>query len=166
MSAMVDASDMPAYDELILTHARDPRRTALGRPASVEHTGENRLCGDSVRIMAARDDKRLELACIAAGCAICRASGSMLMELAAETPTADLPDVIADFCAAFKSPVMPSTEGASGVFRKMPDAPSVLGMTALLALRRFPARTRCVLLPWETLAGLLSAEYRDEHDHP
>jgi nitrogen fixation NifU-like protein len=135
------------YQEEILEHARHPRyRGALAPPARAK-TLENRLCGDAVTVylgIGAGGGACLTFESI--GCSLCRASASILAEAAQGLPLAAVAALVARFRATFLA---------------VGDAPPEAAAVAeLYGLRRYPTRERCVLLPWEALAELLTQQSR------
>jgi nitrogen fixation NifU-like protein len=69
------------YREAILDHYSQPRNWGILSPADIDHEENNPLCGDKLRLtMRVEDGKIAELAWSGDGCAISRASASMLGE--------------------------------------------------------------------------------------
>jgi nitrogen fixation NifU-like protein len=147
------------YQETILDHHRAPRNA--GRLPDPTHTAEahNPLCGDRVHVTlrvgplpgAAAAPGVLEVRCDAQGCALCRASGSLLSELVLGRSLAEVTEWLRQFL-----------ELASGAPDSEPalDA-ALLGVVApLLEVRKFPSRRRCVSLSWEALRVALEPEQR------
>ena len=138
------SSEDPAkmYQDLLLAHASSPaHRGPLGGVHRVLH-GVNPLCGDEIDLYVGGTQDELVATFESRGCALCRASASIMLEtvngVARDVATAEVRRFIAHFLA-------PRLDAAAAAMSA--------GVRALLDLRAFPARTRCVLLPWETLAG-------------
>jgi nitrogen fixation NifU-like protein len=147
------------YQDLLLAHARAPRHCGPAAPGARTLHGVNSLCGDEVWVhvggggdAAGSGDRTREMPLVvtfeARGCAICRASASIMADAvaggSAEAARALGAAVIAAFAAAAVDP-----------------APAVSGdVRALLDLRAYPSRSRCVTLAWETLLSGLGGAAR------
>jgi nitrogen fixation NifU-like protein len=131
------------YQQIILEHARAPRHA--GQLAAPEHTlhGLNPLCGDEIWIyLRGLAAPALTASFESSGCSLCRASGSVLLELANGHSAAALAPLVAAFRGRFAAGAEPWDQAPPGV-------------AALFDIRAYPARSRCVLLAWETLAEVL-----------
>lgn len=73
---------MDIYAENILDHNKNPRHHGKLDNASVAFKGSNPLCGDKIEVELKVDDEGVitDAAFLGAGCAISRASTSMLMD--------------------------------------------------------------------------------------
>ncbi len=131
------------YRDRVLEHSRNPRNfRRIGQPdASAE--GHNPLCGDKVSVYLQFDDNRIRDAAFeATGCAISIASASMMTEAVRGQPAAAARAAIRDAEATF----------AGGCDTPPGD------LAALAAVREYPSRVRCALLPWRTLAAALAGD--------
>jgi nitrogen fixation NifU-like protein len=136
------------YQQSILDHHRQPRNS--GRLADATHVseGQNPLCGDRLTLSMKIAEKRIvAVACDTKGCAICRASGSMLTEAIVGRTVEDVAGLVDRFLVAVASP-----EG-----REELVDPEWGPLAALLQVRRFPSRLRCATLSWEALRRALGA---------
>lgn len=138
---------LPAlYRDLVLEHQRAPRRYGTLDAPSHACDGVNALCGDSLRLELRVADGRIsgyrfQGEC----CAIATATASLLGERVDGLPLEQLPALQAAFAA------LVCGEGAD----------AALGdLAALGELARYPARRKCALLPWATLAAALAGETR------
>lgn len=141
------------YQEQILDHHRSPRNA--GRLSDPTHSAEahNPLCGDRVRLtlrVGALPQAALavlEARCDAQGCALCRASGSMLTELVAGRSVVEVSAWLARFIELASA--APDSELAQ-------DAALLEAVAPLLEVRKFPSRRRCITLSWEALRAALA----------
>lgn len=103
----------------------------------------NALCGDEITLEARLAEGAVvdALAFQSKGCALCRASASMLVETATGRTAPELAAITHSFVSGFAD-------------ASAPPAPLPL-LDALYDIRRYPARSLCVLLPWTTMAALL-----------
>jgi nitrogen fixation protein NifU and related proteins len=133
------------YQELILDHHKRPRNA--GRLSDPSHSaeGNNPLCGDRLALtLRVSGERILGVACDVSGCAICRASGSLLTEAIQGRSLKEV--------ELLRSELMTRMTGPEGV----PAADDALGpLIALLSVRQFPSRLRCATLAWETLQRAL-----------
>jgi nitrogen fixation NifU-like protein len=134
------------YQDVILDHSRSPRN--FGRPegANRESEGYNPLCGDRVRIHLRLDGDRIEAVGFeGTGCAISKASASMMTSAMKGRP-------IADAEAFFEKFHRMLTDSANFDVRE-------LGKVAVFAgVREFPSRIKCATLAWHTLRAALHGE--------
>jgi nitrogen fixation NifU-like protein len=134
------------YREVILDHHRHPRGAAPLSHPDAHSSGRNPACGDSVLLEVRLDGQRItDVAVLSEGCAISRASGSMLAEQVRGRTREEARRLAEAFRATLR--------GAA------PDPGVDLGdLEALEGVSKFPARIKCALLPWVTLAEALGQE--------
>jgi nitrogen fixation NifU-like protein len=130
------------YKETLLDHYRHPRNRCDGpiHGADAVERGANPRCGDEVEIGIFLKDKRIEdIQFRGRGCAICIASASMMTDAVIGLNVANTQLLCEKMRAWFgevdtaSDPVLPDT------------------LQALAAVRKHPARQKCVLLSWEAL---------------
>jgi nitrogen fixation NifU-like protein len=147
------------YQESILAHHRAPHYAGrLDQPTHAAD-GNNPLCGDRAAItLRVGDGRILDMRCEVQGCAICRASGSMMAEAIIGRDLDDALALLESFLAEL-SCAPSSPPGADGGVNA-PDPPADQArwgpLAALLEARRFPNRRRCASLSWEVLQRALS----------
>lgn len=137
-----DLNDL--YQEVILDHNRRPRNFHVLQDASHRAEGYNPLCGDRLTLYLKIDCGVIrEAAFEGSGCAISKASASLMTE-------AVKGQTLADARALFER------------FHDMVTAPTEvpiadLGkLTALAGVREFPVRVKCASLAWHTLKAALA----------
>jgi nitrogen fixation NifU-like protein len=132
------------YQDLILDHNRRPRNfRALECARRAE--GFNPLCGDHFTVYLRLDDDVIaDVGFQGSGCAISKASASMMTESVKGRTTADAIALLDRFQRMITSPA---------------DSPvDHLGKLAALAgVRQFPARVKCASLAWHTLQAALDS---------
>jgi nitrogen fixation NifU-like protein len=130
------------YQDLILDHFKNPRN--FGEIRDKTHFGRafNTVCGDSVEVfLVIRDGALEEIAATPVGCAICKASASMMTEAVKGLKVPDAESVLKD--------VWQLIDGVG-------EIPQVEGeLMALGQLREYPMRQQCGLLPWKALKEAL-----------
>jgi nitrogen fixation NifU-like protein len=140
---MDDLDDL--YQEIILSHNKRPRNEGILEPHNLEAEGYNPLCGDRLHVYVRRNGPRVEAVQFTGeGCAISRASASIMTEAIKGLSGADLDAKIEEVVALLTAKEEPEID------------PFELGeLAALLGVRKFPARVKCATLSWHTLAAAL-----------
>ncbi len=134
------------YQEVILDHAKRPRNFRIMPDADHQADGHNRLCGDKLRVfLKVRDGKVDAVSFHGEGCAISKASASLMTETLAGKTVAEAQDIFERFHALLTSPV--EDDGAA----------ESLGKLAVFAgVREFPVRVKCATLAWHTLQAAMA----------
>jgi nitrogen fixation NifU-like protein len=131
------------YRETILHHSRQPVGFNKAISWTHEHEQFNPLCGDHVRLMLEIDgDAVVDAAFEGDSCAICKASASLLCELAPGQTGQALLERRQWLESALAGDEQPDD-----------DQP----LRALLGVRAYPSRVECALLPWKALKDALSS---------
>jgi nitrogen fixation NifU-like protein len=138
---MSDLADL--YQEIILDHNKRPRNYRAMPECTCHAQGNNPLCGDEVEVFVRlEDDKLADVAFQGQGCAISRASASMMTGKTKGQSGADARELAGK--------VREMLLGAEA------EPPRELGdLAALSGVRKFPARIKCAMLPWHTLESAL-----------
>lgn len=159
------------FQATLLEHARHPRCTQrLLQPTHQLHA-VNSLCGDELWIDLHIDQQQAVIrgAFASKGCALCRASASILLATIDGMPLRDASVLIQELLAFFN--VQSSTAAIA-------EAPALLNPPAdlevcdgyshwpgdvrsLLDLKAYPARARCVTLAWECVQGAITASKKE-----
>ena len=134
-----DLTDL--YQELILDHSRRPRNFRVLPNCNRMARGDNPICGDNYTLYAIIDgDKVVDISFQGSGCAISKASASLLTEtLKGKT----IAEVKAQFARVHDMVTTGHTEGDMGK------------IAALAGVHKFPARVKCAVLPWHALVAAL-----------
>ena len=137
---MYDLQDL--YQEVVMDHNRRPRNFRKPEDANRQADGYNPLCGDQITLyLAVADDKIADVGFQAEGCAISKASASMMTESVKGLSLEDAEKVFKEFRS------MITLEDFD---------PDVLGDAELLqGVSRYPARIKCAALSWHALNSLL-----------
>jgi nitrogen fixation NifU-like protein len=143
---MSDLSEL--YQEVILDHNKRPRNfRTLDRP-SHQAEGFNPLCGDRLNLFLQVDDERItDVAFQGAGCAISKASASLMTDEVKGRSVTEARELFERFHRMVTTP---------------PDRPvEDLGkLSALAGVREFPVRIKCASLAWHTLKAALEKSAR------
>jgi len=128
------------YRELILDHYKHPRHNEQLPAADVVAEGYNPLCGDEIEMQLTFDGDALSgIGITGRGCAISRASGSMMSDLVLGKSVDEIRRLTDEFKEMMTNADAP--------------APEDLGdLEALQGVARFAVRVKCATLAWHTLA--------------
>jgi nitrogen fixation NifU-like protein len=143
---MSDLTDL--YQEVILDHNRRPRNYRTIASPSHQAEGYNPLCGDRLNLyVQVEGDVITDVAFQGSGCAISKASASLMTDAVKGTTVAQAQDLFERFHHVVTTP---------------PDQPvEDLGKLSVLAgVREFPVRVKCASLAWHTLKAALGREAR------
>jgi nitrogen fixation protein NifU and related proteins len=142
---MSDLTDL--YQEVILDHNRRPRNFGPLASADRQAHGHNPLCGDKLTVyLAVEDDTIRDVHFEGSGCAISKASASLMTE-------AIKGHTVGEALALF--------DRVQGMFTTSIDRPidaDSFGKLAVLSgVREFPMRVKCATLSWHTLKAAIAA---------
>jgi nitrogen fixation NifU-like protein len=134
------------YQQVILDHNRAPRNFgSLTRPTR-KAEGYNPLCGDRVAVeVEIQGDVVRDIAFRGSGCAISRASASMMTASVKGKPVADAE---ADFERFHR--MLTTDRPDEG------DEAALGKLTVFATVREFPSRVKCATLPWHTMRAALA----------
>ena len=138
------------YQEVILDHNRRPRNFGTLDGANREAKGHNPLCGDRLTLAVRVDGDRIaDIRFEGSGCAISKASASLMTEAVKGHTIAEADETFHKFQAAVTAPLDVEVDLDS------------LGKLAVLAgVREFPVRIKCASLAWHTLQAALKQDVR------
>ena len=134
------------YQEVILDHNKRPRNFRVLEGGCMAE-GYNPLCGDRLTVyLRVQDDVIADVAFQGSGCAISKASASLMTDSVKGRTMAEAEALFERFHRMITSPA---------------DAPvDDLGKLSVLAgVRQFPVRVKCASLAWHTLRAAV------EHRH-
>lgn len=141
------------YQDVILDHNRNPRNfgrleTASEGTGEIRHAdGHNPLCGDRLTLYVDTDGTTIrDIRFEGSGCAISKASASLMTEAIKGKPVAESVKLFESFHELLTGD--PSVKGKAG---------AELGKLAVFeGVREFPVRVKCATLAWHTLQAALA----------
>jgi nitrogen fixation protein NifU and related proteins len=138
------------YQEGILDHHRRPRNFGHLEDANRHAEGHNPLCGDRLTVYLDVEDGLIRSASFeGAGCAISRASASLMTDAVKGKPVADAVRMFEEFHRMV----------TSGVEREVEES---LGKLAVFCgVREFPSRVKCASLAWHTMRAALDGKAKE-----
>ena len=130
------------YQQLIIDHNQHPQNFRILENASHSAEGHNPLCGDEMKVSLLEKDGIIkEITFIGSGCAISKASASIMTSTLKGMKVEDAKSLFINFHTL-------ATTGKSS--RDM-------GKLAVLAgVHKYPARVKCATLAWHTFNGALN----------
>lgn len=134
------------YDDVILDHIKNARNYREPERVDREVKGANALCGDELALYLCLDGSRIaDIGFQCTCCGLSMASASVMTELVKGKDRHETKQLLQEFSDRL------SGTGRAG------HAPINRGQLALLeAAQSFPARNRCLALPWATLLAALA----------
>lgn len=136
------------YQEVILDHNKNPRNFRAIETATKTADGNNPLCGDALRVYVEMEDERVkDVAFKGSGCAISKASASMMTQII-KGKTREEADVL---FSEFQKMV-------TGELDVETDENSLGKLKIFAGVLEFPARVKCASLSWHTLHAALNDE--------
>ena len=136
------------YQQVILDHNKKPRNFRMLENANRRAEGFNPLCGDHLNVyLHVEDDQVRDVSFEGSGCAISKASASMMTQ-------------------AVKGKTKAEAEALFDEFHRMAmgeldeeNEPHHLGkLTIFAGVRDYPARVKCATLSWHTMRAALEGE--------
>jgi nitrogen fixation NifU-like protein len=144
---MSDLSEL--YQEILLEHNSKPRNFRKLEDANHTADGYNPLCGDQITLyLKVEDNVITDVGFQGKGCAISRASASMMTQSVKGQPLEKAGEIFDEFHKMLTSP------GADLDYDKLGDLDMLSGVA------EYPARIKCAVLAWHTLHAAL--EGKDE----
>lgn len=137
------------YQELILDHNKNPRNFRVINPCDKDALGHNPLCGDKLRIFINIDaeDKISDISFIGDGCAISKASASMMTTAVKGKSVKEAEILFQQF-----------HDMSTGKLNPDSDAHQLGKLAIFSGVRDLPARVKCATLCWHTLHSALVGE--------
>jgi nitrogen fixation NifU-like protein len=134
------------YQEVILDHNKSPRNFGTLKDANHSALGHNPLCGDQLTVYLKVEDGVIrEVSFIGKGCAISKASASLMTEALKGKTEGEAEGLFTRFHDLLTGPPDVKADGRA------------LGKLAVFSgVREFPVRVKCATLAWHTLRQALS----------
>ena len=138
------------YQQVILDHNKNPRN--FGRPEATnrEQQGHNPLCGDELQIYLYIDEDDIiqDIGFEGSGCAISKASASLMTDALKGKPAADAKDLFERFHQVVTGDVAEADV----------DDAEIGKLVVFAGVREFPMRVKCATLAWHTMRSALDSD--------
>lgn len=143
---MSELSDL--YQEVILEHNKNPRNFREISDADQYADGKNPLCGDALRVYVAMDDDTItDVAFKGSGCAISKASASMMTQSVKGKTKVQAEHIFDEFHRMVTGDLDIET-----------DENDLGKLKIFSGVLEFPARVKCASLSWHTLHAALHGD--------
>ena len=132
------------YQEILLEHNSKPRNFRKLEDSSQTAEGYNPLCGDQITVYLKVEDSIIkDVGFQGSGCAISRASASMMTQSVKDQTLEKVTEVLESFHQMMTDPDADLDYDALG------DLESLAGVIA------YPTRIKCAVLAWHTLRAAM-----------
>ncbi|MEO6587705.1 MAG: Fe-S cluster assembly sulfur transfer protein SufU [Pyrinomonadaceae bacterium] len=136
------------YQEVILDHNKNPRNFREIETATNTADGNNPLCGDALRVYVEMEEDRVkDVAFKGSGCAISKASASMMTQTVKGKSKEEAEQIFEEF-----------QKMVTGGLDAEADKNSLGKLKIFAGVLEFPARVKCASLSWHTLHAALNDE--------
>ena len=136
------------YQQVILDHNKNPRNFREIENADRTADGNNPLCGDALRVYVdLEDDKVKDVAFKGSGCAISKASASMMTQVVKGKSKEEAEILFDEFHRM-----------VTGKLDIEQDENHLGKLRIFAGVLEFPARVKCASLSWHTLHAALQGE--------
>ena len=132
------------YQQVILDHNRKPKNFGKLEDHTHETEGLNPLCGDHlwVYMKVGEDGKIVEMTFDGTGCAISKASASMMTVAMKGKTVEEARKIFEDFNILLKG--------------EMPEKHSLGSLKIFSSIWQYPSRVKCAALAWHAMANALT----------
>ena len=143
---MADLRDL--YQDVILEHSKAPRNYRPLASANRKAEGFNPLCGDHFTVyLDIQDNAIRDIAFQGSGCAISKASASMMTQSLKGKSTAEAEKLFDEFHKL-----------VTGEAKKNGDAKEMGKLAVFSGVCEYPARVKCATLAWHALHAALAGQ--------
>ena len=138
------------YQAVILDHNKKPRNFHKLENANRSAEGYNPLCGDQLKVyLHVEDDQVKEVSFEGSGCAISKASASMMTQAVKGKTKAEAETLFNEFHRM-----------ATGELDEESEVNHLGKLTIFAGVREFPARVKCATLSWHTMHAALNEQQK------
>jgi nitrogen fixation protein NifU and related proteins len=141
---MPDLRDL--YQEVILEHSKSPRNYRALATANHKAEGYNPLCGDHFTVYVdVKDNQISEVSFQGSGCAISKASASMMTQALKGKKTEEAEQMFEEFHGVLTG-------------ERSADIEALGKLAAFSGVSEFPVRVKCATLAWHALRAALQGQ--------
>ena len=136
------------YQDVILDHNKNPRNFREISDANYQADGHNPLCGDALKVyLKVENDTVTDVAFKGSGCAISKASASMMTQAVKGKTKTEADELFTEFRAM-----------VMGELDIEADENNLGKLKIFAGVLEFPARVKCASLSWHTVHAALNGE--------
>lgn len=134
------------YQQVILDHNKKPRNFRKLETANHTADGYNPLCGDQLTVyLNVEDDRVQEVGFEGSGCAISKASASMMTQAVKGKSKEEVETLFKEFHSM-----------VTGELDEENEENSLGNLKIFAGVREFPVRVKCATLPWHTMHAAMN----------
>jgi len=138
------------YQDVILEHSKAPRNYRVLAATNRKAEGFNPLCGDRYTVYVDLDgDAIRDIAFQGSGCAISKASASLMTQCVKGKTQAEVEELFGEFHKIVTGEA-PASNG---------KVPAVGKLSVFAGVSAYPVRVKCATLAWHTLRAALAGEH-------
>lgn len=142
---MMDDELRELYQQVILDHNKSPRNFKKLENANHYAEGYNPLCGDRIDVyVKLNDDKIEDISFVGSGCAISKASASLMSTMVKGKTIEEAEEIFEMFHHLI-----------TGKMDEEVNTDEVGKLAVFAGVREFPSRVKCASLAWHTLISAL-----------
>ena len=144
----MDSELKELYQQVILDHNKNPRNFRKIENANHFAEGYNPLCGDKINVYAeVEDGKIIDISFQGSGCAISKASASIMSSMMKGLPIEEAERLFNNFLDVI-----------TGRVTEKEDLEGIGKLAVFSGVRDFPSRVKCASLAWHTLDSALKKD--------
>jgi len=143
------SNQLDLYQQVILEHNRKPKNFKELENCSHKAEGLNPLCGDHLHIylIVDQDDKILEVSFQGSGCAISKASASMMTAALIGKQSGEARELFGEFQKLLRGELDPEKDQ------------NILGKLKIFSgIWQYPSRVKCAALAWHAMNSALEGK--------
>ncbi len=135
------------YQDIVLEHSKRPRNFQKLEHPTCSADGYNPLCGDHITVsLETKDGRVVDIGFEGAGCAISKASASVLGTLVKGKTLVEAEELFRTFHQLL------TTDSPPGDVEKLGD------LAAFAGVKAFPVRVKCATLAWHAVMAALKGQ--------
>ena len=136
------------YQQVILDHNKSPRNFKKLETANHFAEGYNPLCGDRIDVYVKLEDDKIEdISFMGSGCAISKASASLMSAMVKGKTIKEAEKIFEKFHHLI-----------TGKMDEQINTDEIGKLAVFAGVREFPSRVKCASLAWHTLNSALKEE--------
>ena len=144
----MDSELKELYQQVILDHNKNPRNFRKMEKANHFAEGYNPLCGDKLNIYVELEDGKIkDISFQGSGCAISKASASLMSSMVKGLPVEEAEMLFEKFQAVI-----------TGRITEEEDIDKLGKLAVFAGVREFPSRVKCASLAWHTMVAAFKQE--------
>ena len=144
----MDSELKELYQQVILDHNKNPRNFRKMEKANHFAEGYNPLCGDKLNIYVELEDGKIkDISFQGSGCAISKASASLMSSMVKGLPVEEAEKLFEKFQAVI-----------TGRITEEEDIDKLGKLAVFAGVREFPSRVKCASLAWHTMVAAIKQE--------